>query len=233
MENNKQINTKTIKMKLQHLLIATVLFTACKNEKSKEEKVQTESNTTTTSSSTTTTPTPADDGKGGRVSFKVNDSLARTAKGTHSNDRDEHIGMYTESTNYFSLSLMGDVSNRPHRGWVNFSIKGFKFEPASYLVSKDNHVSFSRYETENAGGETSYEASGLDVFKGTEMNLTISKVIPDPASFNGRDWLASGTFSAKMLIKENNPYKRTSNEGVTLSEGTFENVRIAGGPKHK
>lgn len=221
-------------MKLRHLLIATVLFTACKSNTSKEEgkgNADTEKTRTTTTNATNTAPT--DDGKGGKVSFEVNDTLARTSKGSHTNDRDEHIGLFTEASGYFSLSLMGDVPNRPHRGWVNFSLKGFKFEPGSYSVSKDNHVSFSRYETENASGEVRYEASGLDVFKGTEMNLNITKIVPDPQSFNGRDWLASGTFAAKMLIKENNPYKRTSNEGVTISNGTFEGVRIAGGPKHK
>lgn len=216
-------------MKLQTLIITTALFAACNSKPSAKEADKTEAIATTETATVATPPAEAEKAK---VSFKVNDTLARTAKGTHANDRDEQLGTYTESTNYFSLSLMGDVPNRPHRGWLNFSLKGFKFEPGSYSVSKDNYVSFSRYETINAGGEVSYEASGLDVFKGTEMNLTITKIVPDPDSFNGRDWLASGTFSAKMLVKENNPYKRTSNEGVNISEGTFEGVRIAGGPKH-
>lgn len=165
------------------------------------------------------------------VTFKVNDTIARTEKGAGTNDRDEQMGIYTEASKSLSLGLMGDVPGRPHRGWLNFSIVGFKFEPGSYTIDKNNHVSFSRYETENAGGETGYEASSGSVFKGTEMNLTISAIEPDPDSFNGKDWLASGSFSAKMLIKEHNPYKRTSNQGITITEGKFEKVRIAGGPK--
>lgn len=218
-------------MKSLLLSICTLTFFACGSNKTKDSAEPTTTQTVTDTPAGEKTATPPDAEKA-IVSFRINDTTASTQKGGN-NDRDEHIGMYTESTGYFSLSLMGDVPGRPHRGWVNFSLKGFKFEPGSYTVSKDNFVSFSRYETENAGGEVGYEASGLDVFKGTEMNLTITKIVPDPDSFNGRDWLATGTFSAKMLIKEHNPYKRTSNEGLTLSEGTFENVRIAGGPKHK
>lgn len=220
-------------MKLQHLLITIALFTACNSNSSNEDGKENAGTQKTGTVTNTANAAATDDGKGGKVSFKVNDTLARTAKGSHANDRDGHIGLYTESTGNFSLSLMGDVPNRPHRGWINFSLKGFNFEPSSYSVSKDNYVSFARYETENAGGELGFEASGQDVFKGTEMSINVTKIVPDPDSFDGRDWLASGTFAAKMLVKEHNPYKRTSHEGVTLTEGTFENIRIAGGPKHK
>jgi hypothetical protein len=209
--------------------VLLVVFSSCKSG----DKKQTAAHATQPAQENNNTVPAAPPTQEGpdKLSFKVNDTLVRTNK-TAGGDTDENIGLFTESTGYFSLSLMGDVPNRPHRGWLNFSLKGFKFEPATYSVSKDNHVSFSRYETINAGGEIGYEASGQDVFKGTEMNLTITKIVPDPESFNGRDWLASGTFSAKMLIKEHNPYKRTSNEGLNITEGTFENVRIAGGPKH-
>lgn len=216
-----------MKLLLVFFLGATLL--SCNSNKTKESNEEKEAVAT---ASETTAVAPSDDEENAKVSFKVNDTLARTAKGTHANDRDEQIGIYTEATNNLSLGLMGDVPSRPHRGWLNFSIIGFKFEPGTYTITKDNHVSFTRYETENAGGAIDFQASSLDVFKGTEMNLNITKIIPDPESFNGRDWLASGTFAAKMLIKENNPYKRTSNEGVNISEGTFEGVRIAGGPKH-
>lgn len=216
-------------MKRQSLLIVAALFVACNSKKENKEGEKQE----TTSTTVTTTIAPPVETEKAKLSFKVNDTLARTAKGTHSNDRDEQLGTFNEATSYFSLGLMGDVPNRPHRGWLNFSIMGFKFESGTYTITKDNLVTFTRYETENAGGETSFEASSSAVFKGTEMNLTITSIVPDPESFNGRDWLASGTFSAKMLIKEANPYKRISNEGVIISDGTFENVRIAGGPKHK
>ncbi|MBK8953229.1 MAG: hypothetical protein IPM85_14145 [Chitinophagaceae bacterium] len=210
-------------------LACAAVIISCNSNKTKESTENKETSSAITETTTTTAP-PAEE-EIAKVSFKVNDSLARTAKGSHANNRDEQIGIYTETTNYLSLGLMGDVPGRPHRGWLNFSIIGFKFEPGAYVITKDNNASFTRYETENAGGAVGYEASSLDVFKGTEMSLNITKIVPDPDSFNGRDWLASGTFSAKMLIKEGNPYKRTSNEGVNITEGTFENVRIAGGPK--
>lgn len=208
------------------LVACTIL--ACNSTKTKENS---EVKETTATASETTPAAPQVDAEKAKVSFKVNDTLAHTAKGTHANDQEEQLGMYTEATKFLSLSLMGDIPSRPHRGWLAFSISGFKFEPGTYAVTKDNHARFTRYETENAGIPTDFEASGYDVFKGTDMTLTIAKIIPDPDSFNGRDWLASGTFSANMLIKEANPYKRTSNDKLTITEGTFENVRIAGGPK--
>lgn len=212
-------------------LFALAILFSCNNSTSKENGETTTKADNTTAASTTPATAPAADAEKAKVAFKVNDTAALTAKGTHANDRDEQIGLYTEASKALSLSLMGDVPGRPHRGWLNFSILNFKFEPGIYSVSKDNFVSFTRYETENAGGATDFVASGSDVNKGTEMNLTITKIVPDPESFNGRDWLASGTFSSKLLIKEANPYKRTSTQGLTITDGTFENVRIAGGPK--
>lgn len=216
-------------MKICTVFFAALLITACNSNQSTENTTANQSTTATTTASSA----PPAEAEKAKVSFKVNDSLARTTKGTAAGDRDEHIGLYTEASKSLSFSLMGDVSGRPHRGWLTFSILNFKFEPWSYTVSKDNHASFSRYETENAGGEIIFSASGYDVDKGTEMSFAITKITPDPESFNGRDWLASGTFTAKMLIKEANPYKRTSTQGVNITEGTFENIRIAGGPKTK
>jgi hypothetical protein len=217
-------------MKLCTVFFAALLITACNSNQSTENTTANQSTAATTPAPAPSTPAEAEKTK---VSFKVNDSLARTAKGTAAGDRDEHIGLYTEASKSLSFSLMGDVPGRPHRGWLTFSILNFKFEPSSYTVSKDNHASFSRYETENAGGETIFSASGYDVDKGTEMSFAITKITPDPESFNGRDWLASGTFTASMLVKEANPYKRTSIQSLKITEGTFENVRIAGGPKTK
>lgn len=216
-------------MKISTVLSAALLISACNAGEQKENKTA-DSPAAATAPAAAATP-PAATAEKVNVSFKVNDTLARTVKGAAANDGDEQIGLYTEAGKSLSFSLMGDVPGRPHRGWLAFSILNFKFEPSSYSVSKDNHVSFTRYETENAGGATEFSASGYDADKGTSMHFTITKIVPDPASLNGRDWLASGTFSATMLVKEANPYKRTSTQGLNITEGTFENVRIAGGPK--
>lgn len=217
-------------MKLTTITLLTVLIAACNSPSSIKENENKEPATANTTTATTDSKAVTNEGEDGRVSFKVNDTLVRTNK-TTGGDTDDHIGIYTESTDNLSLSLMGDVPNRPHRGWLLFSLQGFKFEPASYTLSKDNHVSFTRYETINAGGNVEYNASDNKLDKGTSMNLTITKIEPDPKSFNGRDWLASGTFSAKMLIREYDLVKRSSYDSVTITEGKFEGVRIAGGPK--
>jgi hypothetical protein len=208
-------------------LFGALLLLACNSQSSKESS----SNAAMESEAPATAVPPADDASDGLVSFKVNDTLVRTNKTT--GDTDGHIGLYTEAARHLSLALYGDVPHRPHRGWLHFSIKDFKFEPATYTLSKENSAFFSRYETINAGGEVTFVATGHELEKGTEMTLTITKIEPDPDSFNGRDWLASGTFSAKMLIQEHNPFRRESYQGVTITEGKFERIRIAGGPKFR
>ncbi|NIK73949.1 hypothetical protein FHS56_001462 [Thermonema lapsum] len=211
-------------------LFGALLLLSCGSESSKESS---SSNTEKESeTSVNTAPSTNDDNSDGFVSFKVNDTLVRTNK-TTGGDVDEHIGLYNEDTRSLSLGLYGDVPHRPHRGWLNFFIKDFKFEPATYTLSKENFAMFSRYETINAGGEVQFIASSSEVNKGTEMNLTITKIEPDLDSFTGREWLASGTFSAKMLIQEHNPFRRESYQGVTITEGKFEGIRIMGGPKFR
>lgn len=216
-------------MKTITFLISAVMIAACNTGESTESKPAKDTAAATQPTANTTLPAESETAK---VSFKVNDTLARTTKGTNNNDRDEHLGLFTEAAKTLSLTLMGDVSERPHRGSLEFSVTNFKFAPGSYSVTKDNYASFRRYETENAGIPTEFSANGYDINKGTSFTLTITGIVPDPNSFNGRDWLASGSFAANMLIKEDNPYKRASTQGLVISNGSFENVRIAGGPKH-
>lgn len=216
-------------MKTYFPLIAVAVITGCNANEPTAGKAIAKADTAALQRNTATAQPAATETAG--VTFKVNDTLARTAKNTHTNDRDEHIGIYTEATKFLSFSVMGDVPGRPHRGWLQVGITGFKFEPAIYTVTKDNHASFTRYETENAGLATEFSASSNAVDKGTEFTFTITKLENDPASLNGRDWLATGTFSAKMLLKEANPFKRASAAGLIISEGSFEKIRIAGGPR--
>ena len=217
-------------MKLQHFIFAALLFTACNNEK-KNDSGETKENTTPTNTSTNTTVIPADESKGGKLSFKVNDTLARTNK-TTGGDTDDNIGIFTEKGEYLSFGLYGDVPQRPHRGWLEFSLKGFKFEPGTYSLSKDNWASFTRYETIDAGGAADFSANADPNYKGTEMSITFTSFEHDPESMNQRDYLASGTFSVKLQNKVYSPAERAKGtETIAITEGKFEKVRIAGGPK--
>lgn len=213
-------------MKLQHIFLAVLFFTACKSEK-KTDGSDAKENIATTNTSTNPAPAPVDDGKGGKVSFKVNDTLARTNK-TTGGDTDENLGIYTEASKSLSFGIYGDVPDRPHRGWLEFSLKDFKFEPATYTLSKDNFASFSRYETINAGGETNFSANSSPVNAGTEMTITFTSITKG-GEFPG-DYSASGTFSVKLYDKIYEMTRKSKQE-VIISEGKFENIRVVGGPK--
>jgi hypothetical protein len=220
-------------MTSKKLLVASLLFSllisSCNN---KEEKTKEEA-TSAKSSTTQTTPAPSSTSSDpyGKavVSFKVNDTLANTKKGA-ANDDDSHLGTYTEATKHLNFDLMGDVSGRPHRGWLHFGITGFKFEPGTYSITKDNNAAFTRYETANAGGSSDFSANSNAVNAGTEFTLTITKIEKDATAEFGNPYLASGTFKAKMYNKVYT-MKRDSKVELTITEGTFENVSIVGKPK--
>lgn len=216
-------------MKKIIIALSAACFIGCKNgDKKQIPTVENNTNTEQTSStpSSQQETVSADDGT---VSFKVNDTLARTKKTTK--DTDEHLGMYTEATKFFTLSLIGDVPGRPHRGWLNFSIKDFKFEPASYTVYKENNASFSRYETENAGGSTRFEASTDERYKGTSLTITFIKVEKVPNEIGGTEHRVSGTFSGKLQDKVIEMKRTGTAQELNITEGSFENIRLVGGPK--
>lgn len=220
-------------MKIQLLLPVLAFLVACGNNKPGEKE---NNNATAQQDGPGQTPaatTPVDAGKDGNVSFRVNDTLARTQK-TTGGDTDDNLGLFTEKGAFLSFGLYGDVPERPHRGWLEFSLKGFKFEPGTYTLSADNYARFTRYETINAGGETNFEAFQSDLYKGTEMTISFSSLTPDPESFNGRDWLASGTFRVKLQNKVYSPAERKNGtQTIDITEGKFERIRIAGGPSAK
>jgi hypothetical protein len=220
------MNTKLIQQVSCVLLTASVIFTACNNDKKKEQ----EKNAGSTAATEQPAPaTPAGPVEKAIVSFKVNDTTARTQKG-EANDRDEATGIFTEASKQLSLDLMGDVPNRPHRGWLHFGIQNFKFEPATYALNADSYASYTRYTMANAGGSSDYIADKNPVNKGTELTISFTKIEKDPEG-NGGTYLASGTFSSKLYNKIYN-IKRDSKEEVMISEGTFENIPIMGGPRN-
>ncbi|MBP6430140.1 MAG: hypothetical protein KA319_00050 [Ferruginibacter sp.] len=220
----------TSKKLLVTSLVFSLLISSCNN---KEEKAKEVTTSATTSSTTQTTPTSSstssDPYDKAVVSFKVNDTLANTKKGA-ANDGDAQLGTYTHVTKFLNLGLMGDVSSRPHRGWLNFGIKDFKFEPATYTITNENNASFTRYETANAGGSSDFSANSNAVNAGTEFTLTITKIEKDATAEFGNPYLASGTFKAKMYNKVYT-MKRDSKVELMITEGTFENVSIVGKPK--
>lgn len=167
------------------------------------------------------------------VSFKVNDTLSRTVP-TTGGDVDEHIGIFTESVQQLSIDFWGDVpTGRPHRGNLHFTIKNFKFEPATYNLSSniENYTSFTRYETINAGGAKDYMALSDALYTGTSFTFTITEIAKDPNSLNGRDYLAKGTFAANTQNKVYTQAERNNGiQTVTITEGSFSKIRIAGGP---
>jgi hypothetical protein len=221
-------------MKKQTPLLASLLLSlfifSCSN---KEEKPKVDTVSPNSNSTPTSTTTNASSNKGpydaAVVSFKVNDTLANTKKGA-ANDDDAHLGMYTEATKHLNFDVMGDVPGKPHRGWLHFGITGFKFEPATYSITKDNNAAFTRYETANAGGASDFSANSNATNAGTEFTLTITKIEKDPTAEFGNPYLASGTFKAKLYNKVYT-MKRDSKQEIIISEGTFENVSIVGKPK--
>ncbi len=174
--------------------------------------------------STATAPVTEADSEKAVVAFKVNGVQARTTK-SGGNDNEAQLGLLTAMNNQLSLDLLGDDPARPHRGWLHISIDNFKMEPASYTVS-GSRAQFTRYETENAGGAKDYVASKEAIDKGTEFTIQFTSVVKNEASGFGEEWLVSGTFSSKMLIKEYSMVKRSSTEGLEITEGKFENVPV-------
>ena len=64
--------------------------------------------------------------------------------------------MFNMMTNSLTFDLLGDEASRPHRGWLHFTINNFSLQAANYTLAGDNSASFTRYETENAGGGVDY-----------------------------------------------------------------------------
>lgn len=181
--------------------------------------------TATDTPATSATAEPDGPAEKAVVSFKVNGVQARTTKGG-GNDNEVQLGMLTAMNNQLSLDLLGDDPVRPHRGWLHIIINDFKMGPGSYSVAGGHTAQFTRYETANAGGSKDYVASKEPIDKGTEMTIQFTSVVKNEAAEFGEEWLVSGTFSSKMLVKEYSMVKRSSNEGLEITEGKFENVPV-------
>lgn len=212
------------------IIMTSLLVTACNNSGDKKENNDSANGSNSTSAENPATPAaPATPAEKATVAFKVNDTAAATQK-NGANDSEPQLGLYTAASKQLSFDLLGDVATRPHRGWLHISIENFKFEPGTYTIANGANAGFSRYTSANAGGATDYIADKNPENKGTELTISFTKIDKDPAG-NGGTYLASGTFAATLFNKVYS-MKRDSKEIVTIKEGTFENVPIAGGPRN-
>lgn len=196
-----------------------ITLAACKSE-TKKDIQEIEENPASSATATLGTT-----GKGSvdKVSFKVNGIDAQTQ--TKLKDSDEQIGLFDMPNKQLSFSLMGDDPARPHRGSLDFVIDDFQLAPGAYHMDKKNHVEFRRYETENAGGATSYRASSFPKFTGSQFDIVFTKVEKNEQAQFGIEYRVSGTFSAKLVL---DPLIKESNDKVVeITEGKFEDVRIS------
>lgn len=208
-------------MKIYPLILCSALFFACKSPASKES-ASGESNNVKEQPATAVAPQSASDDND-KVSFKVNGVLAQTAK--KGKDREPHIGLLNFPSMQLALGLLGDDPARPHRGSLDIEISDFKLEPAKYTITDKNHVDFRRYETENAGGATSYLANHFPKYSGSNFTLEITKVEKNEQVEFGVEYRASGTFLGKLIL---DPLLKESDiKVVEITEGSFENVRIS------
>jgi hypothetical protein len=215
-------------MFISKILVMSILIysvVGCGDSAAPKEEVKEEKKESVAAENTAPAPAPDANAEKAVVSFKVNGVQAKTTKGG-GNDNESQLGMLTAMNNQLGLDLLGDDPARPHRGWLHFVINEFKMEPGSYTVAGGNMVQFTRYETANAGGSKDYVASKEPIDKGTEMTIQFTSVVKNEAAEFGEEWLVSGTFSSKMLVKEYSMAKRSSNEGLELTVGKFENVPV-------
>ncbi len=195
-----------------------LLASACKsNETANTQNSQDDIGVTTTEESATDEAEPENLEKA-RVSFKVNGVPAKTTKGKN-NDSESHLGLWNVMANQLSLDLLGDVPEKPHRGWVHFSIDNFKAEPATYTLVGNNEVRFTRYETANAGGATDYKAFRSE----GSMNISFTKVEKNETSEFGEEYLVSGTFSTTSKLDEG---FKSEIKSIEITEGTFKDVPV-------
>jgi hypothetical protein len=219
---------RSIQTGISFFLMAAVL--SCSN--GGDNKEQTKETAKPAAETGNTAAAPATANKNGAVvSFTVNGVEANTLP-SGPKDNDEPLGLWNVTNNYVSLTLMGDEAKFPHRGSLILSIDGFKPEPATYTMGKTCYASFSRYTTENAGGETRYTASVAEDYLSAaekveaakrKCTINITKVEKVPSEF-GEKYLASGTFSASMTLAFG--YKNEISL-IEIANGKFENVPVS------
>lgn len=212
------------------LLLASIISCSNNASDSKNETKPADKPAAENSSPAPASPVASGNKNGSSAAFTINGVAANTNP-AGPKDGDEPIGLWNVSNNSLALTLMGDDPKFPHRGSLVFGIDGFKAEPATYSMGKTCHASFSRYATENAGGETQYSAAPSDM--GTpaqkaenakrKCTINFTKVEKQATEF-GEKYLVSGTFSATLTLGLG-----FSNEVplIEIANGKFENVPVS------
>lgn len=225
-ENNTPLIIKPFLNKLiffmkKYFLPLLLLITACGSNSQKTEKTQTEEQKQPGSQTSTTVNEPKAEEASAMVSFKVNNVDANTKPS--SKDNDKQLGLINVQNMQLSFDLMGDDPSKLHRGWLHFTIENFKFEAAKYALQSKASARFTRYETENAGGATDYNANSQPKYKGSELSIEFTSVVKDEKAQFGEVWLVSGTFSSKLLLNE---FSKNDIKSIDITEGKFTNVPV-------
>lgn len=214
----KNYTTQLLSRKYLIVLFMSASFFSCANTNQPSVN-QADSSVATASSN----PQIAEEDKEqAKVSFKVNGVLANTKKGK-GNDDEAQLGMFNMTSKSLTFDLLGDESNRPHRGWLHFTVNNFSLQAAQYDLTGDNSASFTRYETENAGGGVDYNASNYPNASGSQLSIQFAKIVKNEDASIGEEYLATGTFALKLVLSET---AKNDLKSIDITEGSFENVPI-------
>lgn len=209
---------------MKYLMIAAIfLMVSCSNDQGKAtaaDQEQAERKDTTTSETSGASPAN-DQTSNSPVNFKVNGVTANTLK--TASDNDEDLGMLMAPNMELGLDLHGDDPAKPHRGWLHFTIHGFKLQPGTYTASGENSLRFTRYETANAGGSVDYYASAQSIYKGSNLSIEFTNISKNTAPGYEKEYLASGKFYAKLLPGE---FSKSDTKAIEIAEGQFSNIRV-------
>ncbi len=205
---------------MKYVMMAAIFFmVSCSNE---QGNVTASEGKKDTSTLVNTGALPAEEKQSDSpVNFKVNGVTANTLKTT--SDNDEDLGMLMAQNMELGLDIHGDDPAKPHRGWLHFTIQNFKLQPGIYTASGENSLRFTRYETANAGGSVDYYASAQSIYKGSNLSIEVTSISKNTAPGYEKEYLASGTFSSKLLLGE---FSKNDTKAIEITEGRFNNIRI-------
>lgn len=200
------------------VFLLSTAFLSCANNAAETHKIQSDS----TTAQIVNQQSQDANSEQAKVAFKVNGVQANTQKGK-GNDDEAQLGMFNMINKSLSFDLLGDEPNRPHRGWLHFTVNNFSLQTASYTLAGDNSASFTRYETENAGGGVDYNASNYPNASGSQLSIQFTEIVKNEDASIGEEYLATGTFSLKLILSET---AKNDLKSIDISEGRFEKVPI-------
>ena len=220
MKSRTSIQFLSQKQLLIFIICGTIL--SCTNNSNPNVKQNEPNNLSTPTNQQQTEEDTEEDTEEAKVSFKVNGIQANTKKGK-GNDDEAQLGMFNMMTNSLTFDLLGDEASRPHRGWLHFTINNFSLQAANYTLAGDNSASFTRYETENAGGGVDYNAGNYPNASGSQLSIQFTEIVKNEDASIGEEYLATGTFTLKLVLSET---AKNDLKSIDITEGRFEKVPI-------